>query len=138
VKHCAFCPVTANKLSREHIWDDWLNEVLPRAGYRVKHRLSPTAPFKEYKAKILKEKLAVVCETCNHGWMSELTNEVKKSCSSPILHGTPVLFSPAETTTLAAFGFIATETFRRAARKIAGRSAQKGMPGSAWKENQAE
>ena len=70
--------------------------------------------------------------------MSELTNEVKKSCSSPILHGTPVLFSPAETTTLAAFGFIATETFRRAARKIAGRSAQKGMPGSAWKENQTE
>jgi hypothetical protein len=29
LKMCAFCPTEAAKLSREHLWDDWLIEHSP-------------------------------------------------------------------------------------------------------------
>jgi hypothetical protein len=106
VKRCAFCPTEAKKLSREHIWDDWLNRTLPTKQYRVRQRFSQLDPFREYDARKLNETLAVVCEQCNGTWMSDLSNRAKQAFSEIIVNGVTVTLSPADTKLLAAYTFL--------------------------------
>jgi len=106
MKQCAFCPTKATKLSGEHIWDDWLNKELPTKEFRVRQRTSMAQPFREYQAKVLKEKLPVVCEACNNGWMSDITNSIKKDFAPAILKGAPVSLSLDKATLLATFAFM--------------------------------
>ena len=106
VNTCAFCPTTAVKLSGEHIWDDWLNRALPTKKFRVRQRRSTIEPFREYDAVVLKEKLAVVCEKCNHNWMSAVTHRVKRSFSDLITKGTPTSLKDEDIGLLAAFAFM--------------------------------
>jgi len=103
---CAFCPTEAVKLSGEHIWDDWLNRALPTKRFRVRQRRSTAEPFREYDALVLKERLAVVCEKCNHTWMSRLTDRVKRSFADMIIQGRPVSLRDEELGLIAAFTFM--------------------------------
>lgn len=106
VKRCAFCSIEAARLSGEHIWDDWLNRALPTKKFRVRQRRLTVEPFREYDAVVLKEKLAVVCEQCNHNWMSDLTDRVKRSFSEIIIKGTPTSLQDPDIGMLAAFAFM--------------------------------
>ena len=103
---CAFCNTTATELSGEHIWDDWLNRALPKTKYRVRQRTSMLGPFREYETRVLKEKLPVVCDKCNSGWMSTITNQTKQTFSDSIINGAPMLLVPEPATLLAAFTFM--------------------------------
>lgn len=68
---CIFCGERAN--SREHLFPDWLNEVLPNyASVTVQHG-SRTWQAKESAS----QRVAVVCEGCNTGWMSELERSTR-------------------------------------------------------------
>lgn len=103
---CAFCPTQAAKLSREHIWDDWLNRELPTKRFRVRQRWSRDQPFRQYDAATLKEKLEVVCANCNHGWMSNLTDRVKRAYSEQIINGTPLTLAADDAALLGAYTFM--------------------------------
>jgi hypothetical protein len=94
------------KLSGEHIWDNWLNRALPTKKFRVRQRRSTVEPFREYDAVALKEKLAVVCEDCNHNWMSNVTDRVKRSFSDLIIKGKPMSLKDEDIGLLAAFAFM--------------------------------
>jgi hypothetical protein len=106
MKMCAFCPTEAAKLSREHIWDDWLNRALPTKRFRVRQRWSQDEPFREYDATVLQEKLAMVCDNCNHTWMSDLTNRVKLAFSDAIVNGAGLSLMPDDAALLAAYAFM--------------------------------
>src|SRR3569833_3119496 len=89
---CAFCNDEAE--SGEHIWDNWINELLPKkTRFNASRRVGNSDP-KEFVSVGLKEKVPVVCPTrCNNGWMSSLTAKVKERFSGAILNGEPFLLS---------------------------------------------
>jgi len=103
---CAFCPTQAAKLSREHIWDNWLNPALPTRRFRVRQRRSQDQPFREYDATVLQEKLEVVCENCNHTWMSDLSNRVRQAYSAQIIDGAALTLGPDDAALLGAYAFM--------------------------------
>jgi hypothetical protein len=103
---CAFCPTEAAELSGEHIWDDWLNRELPTKRFNVRTRRALTEPYRRYEAKRLNEKLFVVRRRCNNEWMSDLTNDVKRSFSALIIEGRPLSILPCGLALLSAFAFL--------------------------------
>jgi hypothetical protein len=103
MKRCAFCPTEATRLSGEHIWDDWLNRALPTKRFKVRQKWNRLDPFREYDARIIKEKLPVVCEECNNTWMSDLSNRTKQAFSEMIVNGTPTALQRTDIHLLAAF-----------------------------------
>jgi hypothetical protein len=87
VRTCIFCGATAD--SREHIFADWINELIAATefdaltvdiedGQIARSRSYPTKQAAGQRAKI-------VCEACNHGWMSKLEGEAKPVLSPLIL-----------------------------------------------------
>lgn len=83
-KPCIFCE-SQDKLSKEHLWPNWLGKLYIKDGDE-KH----TFGSKSYLDKELKRdgvyerpghlfslKNRVVCESCNNGWMSEVEEETK-------------------------------------------------------------
>src|SRR6187401_1511112 len=86
--HCIFC--LTNKVSKrgEHIWDDWLNRIdgrTIRRKYLFKHE-EPTSGevIHEYLRTSVDLKWPVVCAECNNGWMSDITNDSKRSLEAII------------------------------------------------------
>ena len=106
MKMCAFCPTQAAKLSREHIWDNWINRELPTKRFRVRQRWSRDQPFREYDATVLQEKLEVVCENCNHTWMSDLTNRVRQAYSAQTINGAALTLMTDDAALLGAYAFM--------------------------------
>lgn len=86
MRQCLFCSET--KLTREHIWPNWLVEAFKRLhpnqpGYSVRQwrrgeRIGSFSADLEHKAR-------VVCKTCNGGWMSALEAAAKPELS-PFVH----------------------------------------------------
>jgi hypothetical protein len=83
---CIFC--CSNKhLSREDLWPKWLVKFIAQDRPSEIERLSGTQalPF-TYRGKWLKAR--IVCEQCNHGWMSNLENNCKPVLV-PLISDTP-------------------------------------------------
>jgi|ERR1700733_1799591 len=106
MKKCAFCPANAVEIGGEHVWDNWLNKVLPPAIYRARIRYELDSPPIEFDTDSLNEKLPVVCERCNSGWMSVLSLKVKDRFSRTMLEGEPFSLGPRDAAILAAFTFM--------------------------------
>ena len=106
MKKCAFCDAEAVEKGGEHIWDDWLNKELPKGRYHATKRLTIDSPVIRYTATSLNEKLPVVCEKCNSGWMSALTNKTKETFSRAMLKGEPFSLGARDAALLAAFTFM--------------------------------
>ena len=85
---CIFC--NGKGLSKEHIWSDWLKEIIPRnsahgnswAGAWIDPK------FQEFKwtklpreesrqGPVISRKVRNVCKACNNGWISEVVNRAK-------------------------------------------------------------
>jgi len=104
---CAFCPADAVEKGGEHIWDDWLNKVQPKkALFRARKRYTIDSATIQYDTASFAEKLPVVCEKCNSGWMSVLTNKTKQAFSQAILEGEPFTLELRDAALLAAFSFM--------------------------------
>jgi hypothetical protein len=107
MKMCAFCAADAVEKGGEHIWDDWIDRAQPKKSlYRARKRYAIDSPSIEYDTASIGEKLPVVCEQCNSGWMSVLTNRVKQSFSQTILDGQPFTLDSRGAALLAAFSFM--------------------------------
>ena len=90
---CIFCG-SAEKLTREHIWPNWLRAYVPRVeidGRKNRH-LMRTSDGEIREGKLNRpghtaaQRLQVVCRRCNNGWMSEL-QEAAKRVIVPLLSG---------------------------------------------------
>lgn len=103
---CTFCPRPAVEKGGEHIWDDWLNRATPKTKYRTYKQTALASPAIEYDSAKFAEKLPVVCEPCNSGWMSVVTNKVKQRFGAAILDGDPFTLEIKDAALLAAFTFM--------------------------------
>jgi hypothetical protein len=71
-------------MTGEHIWDRWLRRYIPpkMKMYKGRHRLIDhgvdDVVVKNHKGDPAHRKAECVCEPCNNGWMSTITNEAKK------------------------------------------------------------
>ena len=83
---CIFC--NKSKLSKEHIWADWLSPYIPNPSSHTTHLISNYSSISkslEWKpgrhhnreGDPSKRKLRIVCKKCNNGWMSELQVKAK-------------------------------------------------------------
>jgi hypothetical protein len=102
---CAFCPANAVEEGGEHVWDNWLNKVLPNVRYRAL-KFTLGSPVLQYDTNSLNAKLPVVCKGCNSGWMSALSLKVKERFSRTILDGEPFSLGGRDAAILAAFTFL--------------------------------
>ena len=104
---CAFCPADAVEKGGEHIWDGWIDKAQPKNSlYRASKRYAINSPTIEYDTASIDEKLPVVCEHCNSGWMSVLTNKIKQNFSHAILDGEPFTLDVRGAALLSAFSFM--------------------------------
>ena len=87
---CVFCGNA--KLSNEHVWPRWLARAAPgpqqslRVFRRRTEQAGGTQAQDEWPAPPYTIKVRAVCRRCNHGWMSELEQEVRP-LMEPMLHG---------------------------------------------------
>ncbi len=92
-RFCIFCG--GSRLSREHIWPDWLRNYVPRdmtshtQGHAVIGKLGTTTKAKTLSGDPRSRRLRVVCESCNNGWMSQLQERIKPILV-PLLKGESV------------------------------------------------
>lgn len=103
---CAFCHNDAVERGGEHIWDAWLNKKLPETRYRARKQYTTNSPLIEYDTDSLNEKLPVICDECNHGWMSVLSLKVKERFERVVLDGEPFSLGARDAAILAAFTFM--------------------------------
>lgn len=75
-------------LSGEHVFSDWLNRVLPAdSSRRVVETYRDSAgnrAARQYRQRLLKKVVRVVCEPCNSGWMSRIDAGAKAVLVGPI------------------------------------------------------
>lgn len=103
-RKCAFCDRESVTKGGEHLWDDWLNEELPKkTRFNAKKRLSLDFSPIQFVSSGLNEKVPAVCGECNAGWMSALTAKVKERFSATILEGAPFSLAGEDARILAAF-----------------------------------
>ena len=103
---CAFCPREAVEVGGEHIWDNWINRALPPTMYRARKRYTLDSPVIEVDTDRIDEKLPTVCNQCNNGWMSVLSEKVKNRFERAMLEGEPFSLGARDAAILAAFAFM--------------------------------
>ena len=80
-RECAFCSQPAN--SKEHVWPDWLRrteDIRAALPHVLAEQRGAGAPevVRQYEDQPYKMKTGYVCKTCNHGWMSDLEQDVEQ------------------------------------------------------------
>jgi hypothetical protein len=77
-RSCIFCSST--DLTKEHLLPDWMHDVFGKKGNQV-HSLAEETPntskSKLYESRTFTARVRFVCKDCNHGWMSDLEENVK-------------------------------------------------------------
>jgi hypothetical protein len=90
---CVFCG-SIKDLTKEHIWSDWLKQIISRDWHRneayVANVLSPDESTdqsgqKTRQGAVHTKKIRKVCKTCNSGWMSDIVEAAKPTAKSLIL-----------------------------------------------------
>lgn len=83
---CIFCG-HAGKLTNEHVFPQWLLEVIPGEG-RVQHEwIAPAgsnSKSRKWTADVFSLTAKVVCERCNNGWMNDLEESARPFLESMI------------------------------------------------------
>src|SRR3954451_1754272 len=100
-RHCLFCGST-ERLTREHVWPDWLADTLPPGDWWTAVRRGETLraaidaePIRgpNHNGGRARLTLRKVCTRCNEGWMSKLEHLAKPLVvgllREPVLDTTP-------------------------------------------------
>jgi hypothetical protein len=106
---CIFCPEPRTNKLGEHIFDDWLNRLNGRViedRYTFTQTGEDGTIIRTFKKRQIDTASAVVCDRCNHGWMSDLTNHTKLTAEGFIRYQSPATLLPLGIATLAAFTFM--------------------------------
>ncbi len=92
---CIFCG--RPRLTREHVWADWLKRYIPKTAANYSYLSATLHPAhsefqrKKISGDLRSRKLRVVCTSCNTGWMSQL-QERAKPYLLPLIHGDTTAF----------------------------------------------
>jgi hypothetical protein len=93
--NCVFCNGTG--LTKQHVWPDWLKNVIPRDNNQHSQFLTHVS-LKDPELVVVQpdvlvrqghagtRKIRNVCASCNNGWMSKLEGDVKSILTSLILN----------------------------------------------------
>jgi hypothetical protein len=104
MKECGFCFQKVVKLSGEHIYSDWMNELF-REPWERRFTLPDGRVFTFPKAALdWKEKVA--CGACNNGWMSDIEEKHARPTLTPLIVGQigiPITQSAARSMAIFAF-----------------------------------
>lgn len=88
-RRCIFCGgggVAGNKISHEHVFSDWLSQIIPKStahfvslvgGRDHEGNKIPDYLFKEKQGALHSKKFLGVCERCNNEWMSDIVKAAK-------------------------------------------------------------
>ncbi len=106
---CVFCPNPRTNKRGEHLWDDWLNRI---GGKDIKDE--STTNYYGFRGRFIRSHpstrmdvtLALVCDRCNQGWMSDLSNSAKTLLEPTIRHNRPRDFDALDVVTITAFAFM--------------------------------
>jgi hypothetical protein len=108
---CIFCEggaVPGNPMSGEHLWSDWMSDILPGDPgihhfefFETKQRKNTTGERFERirQGSANTKRIKVVCRECNNGWMSVLESEAKPFLK-PLILGQPSLLGLSARKTL--------------------------------------
>jgi hypothetical protein len=75
---CLFCgggAVPGNPMTKEHIWSDWVQKILPRLPSRTEGHSGKNV--KHFQGDVGTKKVRVVCRECNGGWMRNIVDAAK-------------------------------------------------------------
>lgn len=108
---CIFCKRSPPevKMTGEHIWSDWLKNILPSHHFRTesssgiydKHgRLLPEKKDVKRPGAVHRRQTKVVCKSCNGGWMKAIV-DCAKPFAEKLIKGEPVSLDFAAQTALA-------------------------------------
>lgn len=79
-KRCIFCGYQG-RLSREHVWADWLKSVIPRDAPYNEHVVTTQGVSERGKldgpGDPHSRRLRIVCKKCNETWMSKIQVETR-------------------------------------------------------------
>jgi hypothetical protein len=107
---CIFCG--GSRLTKEHIFSNWLKSLLPSTDVHTQTLADPFAKENPVTQKtrpgtLTQWKIRKVCAICNSGWMSQIVNRSKPFVESLILDQ-PIELDRQAQTSLAAWIAIAT------------------------------
>jgi hypothetical protein len=109
---CIFCgggAIPGNPMTGEHLWSDWMKNILPK--YTEPHRAEGFA-IEEFKDAPRQEKIYIrqgvpnskkikaVCKACNSGWMNRLETAARPILTR-LINGDPCSLSTASQRVLA-------------------------------------
>jgi hypothetical protein len=82
---CIFCGAT-KKITEEHVFSKWMKKYLPANDWHTFHELRSgrqdsfgQSTFGNWRRSTNSVRPAVVCQSCNNGWMSKIETQVKES-----------------------------------------------------------
>lgn len=104
-----FCPNRRTRDAGEHIWDDWLNRLNGRpvrTRYTVTEYGRKGTVLRVYHARRMEAAKAVVCDECNHTWMSDITNHTKATIEGFIRYERAATLLELGIVTIVAFAFM--------------------------------
>jgi hypothetical protein len=106
---CVFCNQTRTRKLGEHVWDDWLNREDGKDIYdpsTTYHYGEDGKLIRSHPSTRLNVTLDVVCDSCNHTWMSDLTSLTKALLEPSIRRDIPRDFAEDGIITLTSFAFM--------------------------------
>jgi hypothetical protein len=80
---CIWCGTTP--VTQEHVWPDWLRDVLPGDGpghYVLARDASEFASPRTWSQPAFNATVGVVCADCNNGWMSETETRARDNVAA--------------------------------------------------------
>lgn len=93
-RKCRFCG-SSDIRDLEHVWPQWLNDVIPgQGGFAHRYGVS-NRPLREHDARGLDVKVRRICYGCHHGWMNDLEGQAQPILT-PMIEGTARSLSPEE------------------------------------------
>lgn len=112
-KKCIFCGEQGTKITREHVWADWLKSYIPKTD--LKHtalsgileqdgRMEYT--IRTWGGDARSRRLPIVCLKCNTGWMGKL-QENAKYILIPLITGDVKILNQIEQSVLATWSTMA-------------------------------
>lgn len=77
-KKCIFCRRDDQKITKEHVFPDWLSELFGDSFTAINEgTTSEGKVLYRYESKVFQQTVNTVCKSCNNNWMSEIENQAK-------------------------------------------------------------
>jgi hypothetical protein len=74
---CVFCGTTTEKITKEHVFPDWISELFGREPGGTAEMVESDGSIQAFPTVPFQQQVRVVCKPCNEGWMADLESDVK-------------------------------------------------------------